>query len=62
MANKQDLPDAVSPAELSQTLGCAQLKGPRAWHVQGCSALQQEGIREGFQWLADRVTEAKRKK
>ncbi len=30
--------------------------------VQGCSALRKEGIKEGFQWLADKVTESKRKK
>lgn len=59
LANKQDLPHAASAAEVIEKLGLVKLKGPRAWHVQGCCAVKKEGIQQGFQWL---VEELKRKR
>jgi signal recognition particle receptor subunit beta len=53
LANKVDLPAAASVSEVTEALGLAALKGPLAWHVQGCCALKKEGIQEGFTWLAE---------
>ena len=52
-ANKQDLPDAMSSAELMAEL---QLKGTqRPFWVQPCVALRGEGMYEGLDWLAANI-------
>jgi Arf/Sar family protein len=50
-ANKQDLPGALSSAELCEAFGLADLRG-RKWHVQGAVATKGEGLYEGLDWLA----------
>eukprot|EP00754_Rhynchopus_humris_P026013 Rhum_TRINITY_DN14984_c0_g1::Rhum_TRINITY_DN14984_c0_g1_i6::g.130621::m.130621 len=50
-ANKQDLPNAMSPAELTDKLGLHSLKG-REWYMQGSCAASGEGLYEGLDWLA----------
>ncbi len=60
LANKSDLPNAASVAELSQELGLTgAVKGPQCYHVQQCCALKKEGIQEGFAWLADTLKKRK---
>ena len=49
-ANKQDLPQAMSPAEITDKLGLRSLK--REWYIQGSCAASGEGIYEGLDWLA----------
>jgi ADP-ribosylation factor protein 1 len=49
-ANKQDLPQAMPPAEITDKLGLRLLK--REWYVQGSCAASGEGIYEGLDWLA----------
>jgi small GTP-binding protein len=51
MANKQDLPGAMSPNEVTEKLGMSQLKG-RQWLVQGTSATTGQGLKEGLDWMA----------
>ena len=41
-ANKQDLKNAMTPAEISDMLGLASLKS-HTYHIQGCCALTGEG-------------------
>jgi len=50
-ANKQDLPGALSTAELCAAFGMGDLRG-RKWHVQGAVATKGEGLYEGLDWLA----------
>ena len=50
-ANKQDLPNAMSPAELTDKLGLHSLQG-REWYMQGSCAASGEGLYEGLDWLA----------
>lgn len=50
-ANKQDLPNAISVAEISERLGLPQLRN-REWHIQGTSAPSGDGLYEGLDWLA----------
>lgn len=50
-ANKQDLPNARSVAEVAEALQLSTLRG-RKWHVQGSSGPQGTGLYEGLEWLS----------
>jgi len=50
-ANKQDLPNAMSVAELNDKLGLHQLRG-RKWFVQASCAATGDGLYEGLDWLS----------
>ncbi len=51
LANKQDLPNAMPAAEMTQKLGLASLKR-REWFIQSACALSGDGIYEGLDWLS----------
>lgn len=51
-ANKQDLPNAMSPAEIVEKLSLSSI-GNRKWHVEATCATTGEGLYEGLGWLAD---------
>jgi GTPase SAR1 family protein len=53
-ANKMDLPNAMSPEEISERLGLEAITN-RLWHLQPCVAITGEGLGLGFQWLADTI-------
>lgn len=55
-ANKQDMPNAVSAAELSDKLGLNHLRGHR-WYIQPCSATAGQGLFEGLDWLTKSMTD-----
>jgi len=57
-ANKQDLPQAVSPDEVVNRLELSQITG-HAYHVVGCTAIEGKGLDDGFDWLADKLKERK---
>merc|ERR1711972_880938 len=46
-ANKQDLPNAMSVAEVAEKLGLNQLRN-RQWHIQSTCATTGDGLYEGF--------------
>jgi ADP-ribosylation factor-like protein 2 len=50
LANKQDLPSALTQHELEEALGLRDL-GKRRWRVVAASARTGEGLLEGFGWL-----------
>lgn len=54
LANKQDLPRAMSPAELTDKLGLHDLR-LREWFIQGACATTGEGLYEGLDWLAKSI-------
>eukprot|EP00999_Lentomonas_sp_LEN2_P000556 NODE_1556_length_815_cov_85.183140_g1508_i0.p1 GENE.NODE_1556_length_815_cov_85.183140_g1508_i0~~NODE_1556_length_815_cov_85.183140_g1508_i0.p1 ORF type:complete len:182 (+),score=34.25 NODE_1556_length_815_cov_85.183140_g1508_i0:98-643(+) len=54
LANKQDLPHAMSTARITDSLGLHSLKN-RNWFIQGCCATTGEGLYEGMDWLATAV-------
>ena len=56
LANKQDLPHAVKPADVAQRLGLNDL-GSRPWHVQGTCALSGDGLYEGLDAFGKMVNE-----
>lgn len=49
-ANKQDLPEAMSNSELTESLGLPSMRN-RTWLVQSSSAILGQGLQEGFSWL-----------
>ena len=53
-ANKQDLPNAMSAAELTDKLGLNQLRG-RKWYIQATCATQGNGLYEGLDWLSQEL-------
>ena len=50
-ANKQDLPNAMNAAEMTDKLGLHNLK-QRNWFIQPCCATTGEGLFEGLDWLS----------
>jgi 50S ribosomal subunit-associated GTPase HflX len=55
LANKQDLPQAMTVAEVSDKLQLKEIKD-KAWYIQSCSAVSGDGLSEGLDWLADAVS------
>ena len=51
-ANKQDLPGALSEAEVTEGLGLAEIKN-RQWSIFKTSAIKGEGLWEGMEWLSN---------
>ncbi|KFH44973.1 ADP-ribosylation factor-like protein [Hapsidospora chrysogenum ATCC 11550] len=50
-ANKQDLPNAMNAAEITDKLGLHSLR-QRAWYIQSTCATSGDGLYEGLEWLA----------
>ena len=51
LANKQDLPNAMTLDELQDQLALADFDRNTKWHLQATCAVQSTGIKEGFEWL-----------
>mmetsp|Transcript_14712 Transcript_14712/g.16335 ORF Transcript_14712/g.16335 Transcript_14712/m.16335 type:complete len:180 (+) Transcript_14712:91-630(+) len=51
LANKQDLPNAMSVAEVTDKLGLHALRS-RQWYIQATCATSGDGLYEGLDWLA----------
>ncbi|CAC5365003.1 ARL3 [Mytilus coruscus] len=50
-ANKQDLLSAAPADEVAKGLGLDAIRD-RKWQIQACSALTNEGVKEGLDWIA----------
>lgn len=55
-ANKQDLPEAMHPKEVTEKLQLDSLKG-RTWCVVASTAKTGEGLVEGLSWLSTNIPE-----
>jgi len=55
-ANKQDLPNAMSVAEITDKLGLHQLRS-RKWYIQATCATSGDGLYEGLDWLTSTLKE-----
>jgi ADP-ribosylation factor protein 1 len=51
LANKQDLPNAMSVAEVTDKLGLHSLRS-RQWYIQATCATSGDGLYEGLDWLS----------
>ncbi|CAO3593099.1 unnamed protein product [Absidia cylindrospora] len=50
-ANKQDLPNAMNAAEITDKLGLHSLRN-RQWYIQSACATSGDGLYEGLEWLS----------
>lgn len=50
-ANKQDLPQAMTPADITEKLGLHTLRN-RVWFIQATCATGGAGLYEGLDWLS----------
>ena len=57
-ANKQDLPNVMSPTEITEKLELQKLRD-RSWFVQPTSAVNGDGLYEGLTWLSDSIRKKK---
>ncbi|CAK9229710.1 unnamed protein product [Sphagnum troendelagicum] len=53
-ANKQDLPNAMNAAEITDKLGLHSLR-QRHWYIQSTCATSGEGLYEGLDWLSSNI-------
>ncbi|KAI7875856.1 ADP-ribosylation factor [Lichtheimia hyalospora FSU 10163] len=51
-ANKQDLPNAMNVAEITDAMELHFLRD-REWYIQPASAITGDGLYEGLKWLTD---------
>ena len=58
-ANKQDLPNAMNAAEVTDKLGLHSLR-QRRWYVQAACATTGHGMYEGLDWLSEKLGAAKK--
>lgn len=54
-ANKKDLPNALSPVEIAQTLSLEDIKD-RPWQIVPTNGLTGEGVDKGTDWLHSKVS------
>mmetsp|Transcript_2865 Transcript_2865/g.4703 ORF Transcript_2865/g.4703 Transcript_2865/m.4703 type:complete len:180 (-) Transcript_2865:16-555(-) len=54
LANKQDLPKAMSINEITDKLGLHSL-GSRKWHIQATCATTGDGLYEGLDWYVSTI-------
>lgn len=57
-ANKQDLLNAATPAELTSELGLDKLRD-RTWQILPCSAKTGAGLQDGMEWLVEQINTGK---
>jgi len=55
LANKQDLPGALSAAEVSEGLALTAIRS-RQWAIFQASALRGVGITEGLDWMVSVIS------
>lgn len=60
LANKQDIPGALSAAEVMKGLELAELAGGRKWHVQPTTATSGDGLYDGLCWLKDTLEQQRK--
>lgn len=54
-ANKQDLPNAMSAAEITEKLKLSEMRN-RQWYIQSCCATSGDGLYEGLDWLTNNIS------
>ncbi len=54
-ANKQDLPHAMTVAEVADKLGLHGLR-QRKWYIQSACATTGDGLYEGLDWLSNTLS------
>merc|ERR1712146_122335 len=57
-ANKQDLPNSMTAAEITDKLGLHNMRG-RQWFIQSTCATTGDGLYEGLDWMSRTLTSKK---
>jgi len=60
LANKQDLPNAMTSKELADNLHMNYFK-EITWHIQPCCAVNGNGLHDGLEWLARSLATKRRR-
>ena len=60
MANKQDLLNAASAAEISTSLNLNAIR-ERNWNILPCSAKTGEGLQDAMEWIVEQINSGKDK-
>jgi ADP-ribosylation factor protein 1 len=58
-ANKQDLPNAMTAAEVTDKLGLNQMRN-RQWFIQSACATTGDGLYEGLDWMSRTLSSKKK--
>jgi len=58
LANKQDLPNAMTATEVTEKLGLHTLRH-RQWYIQSACATSGDGLYEGLDWLSRTLSKKK---
>lgn len=58
IANKQDMPDALSASEVREKLKLNEIR-ERPWFVQSACAVKGQGLFEGLDWMATQIKQKK---
>lgn len=53
-ANKNDLPNVMDTAEITEKLGLHKLRD-RNWYVQSSCAISGDGLLDGLTWLNSQI-------
>ncbi len=60
LANKQDLPSALSITAIESQLGVKQLGPGASWHVQATCAITGDGLEEGIEKLHELIMQRRK--
>ncbi|KAK1159002.1 ADP-ribosylation factor-like protein 4D [Acipenser oxyrinchus oxyrinchus] len=60
LANKQDLPAPLSVTEIEKVLGLHEMSASTLHHVQGCSAVDGQGLQPGLEKLYEMILKRKK--
>ena len=60
LANKQDLPKALSVKQVTEKLALGQLRN-RSWYIQSTCATTGDGLYEGLDWLSQTLNKRNKK-
>lgn len=58
-ANKQDMPEALGVHEVADALALTSIRD-RVWYIQAASAASGDGIRDGLDWLAEKLVKKRK--
>lgn len=55
LVNKMDKQDAMSTQEIREVMKLDEVLSNRQWNIQGASAINGEGLREGLDWICQQL-------
>ena len=62
LANKQDLPRAMTASQIADGLELRSIEKKHKWHIQPCCAISGEGIYEAMEYIGKMSSEYLKRK